>query len=520
MNAITEKEVVITEDAESESLIRAHIYHFLEVSLAHPGEDGFEYFIQKTTSYLFLLQYADLLDTAGELTTKGLVAANKFFELAGKISYQEMEAAHISLFSSNYPHLPCPPYGSLFTAADSDKRLEEMLAIKEFYQQNGIDIAETFDDLPDHLCVELEFMQVLCFREDEAAQKHDSELIFGLRATQREFLTRFLIPFINRLADIAAQSAPENPYSHLLEVARCFISYHHKELDKTKAQIDLEQQELIARLTEAETNYERLKLKQRISSDIEASRNVELDMLAVEQARREVEALKERLDWLKKASAATYNIIASRKSRAENKVAQINQGRANFAIKADRDGVVVYKTKWNGEKFQVGENVWSGQPILEIPELQTIRAEAFVPEVDIGKIKPEQRAEISIDAFPGKTYTGKVKKMDTLVRQKAWDIQNKVLSVEIELDQVDTSLMRPAMGIKTKIETGAIADCLFVPLKAVSTTDAGAQVKVRSSNGWNLQTVKLGAANASDIVILEGLKAGDRVASDFTKAKH
>jgi multidrug efflux pump subunit AcrA (membrane-fusion protein) len=292
-----------------------------------------------------------------------------------------------------------------------------------------------------------------------------------------------------------------------------------KELEKTKAQIDLERQELTAKLAEAEANYEKLKLKQRISSDIEASRNVELDMLAVEQARREVEALQERLEWHKKSSEATYNIIASRKTRAENKVAQINQGRANFQAKADRDGVVVYKTKWNGEKYQIGENVWSGQPILDIPDLNTIRAEAFVPEVDIGKIQLEQRVEITMDAFPGKSYTGKVKKMDTLVRQKSWDIQNKILSVEIELDQLDTGLMRPAMSIKSKIETGAIADCLFVPLKAVQTTPDGAQVKVRTASGWQTRTVKLGEANANDVVILEGLKAGDRVANDFAKVK-
>jgi multidrug efflux pump subunit AcrA (membrane-fusion protein) len=292
-----------------------------------------------------------------------------------------------------------------------------------------------------------------------------------------------------------------------------------KELEKTKAQIDLERQELTAKLAEAEANYEKLKLKQRISSDIEASRNVELDMLAVEQARREAEALQERLEWHKKSSEATYNIIASRKTRAENKVAQINQGRENFQAKADRDGVVVYKTKWNGEKYQIGENVWSGQPILDIPDLNTIRAEAFVPEVDIGKIQLEQRVEITMDAFPGKSYTCKVKQMDTLVRQKSWDIQNKILSVEIELDQLDTGLMRPAMSIKSKIETGAIADCLFVPLKAVQTTADGAQVKVRTAAGWQTRTVKLGEANANDVVILEGLKAGDRVASDFAKVK-
>jgi multidrug resistance efflux pump len=292
-----------------------------------------------------------------------------------------------------------------------------------------------------------------------------------------------------------------------------------KELEKTNAQIALERQELTAKLAEAENNFEKLKLKQRVSSDIEASRNIELDQLGVEQARREVEALKERIEWHKKSSAALQNIIASRKARAENKVAEINKGRANFQAKADRDGVAVYKTKWNGEKFQAGENVWSGQPIIEIPDLNTLRAEAFVPEVDIGKIRLGQRAEITIDAFPGKTYTGKVVKMDTLVRQKAWDIQNKTLSVEIQFDQLDTNLLRPAMGIKTRIETGALTNCLAVPLKAVRTTADGARVKVRTATGWREQTVKLGEANASEVVIVAGLNAGERVASDYAKVK-
>ena len=292
-----------------------------------------------------------------------------------------------------------------------------------------------------------------------------------------------------------------------------------KELEKTKAQIDLERQELTAKLAEAENNHEKLKLKQRVSSDIEVSRNVELDMLAVEQARREVEALKERLDWHKKSSEATYNIIASRKARAENKVTEINQGRNNFQSKADRDGVVVYKTKWNGDKFQVGENVWSGQPILDIPDLNTIRAEAFVPEVDLGKIKLGQPVELTIDAFPGKRFTGKLKQIERLVRQKAWDVQNKILPVEIELDQPDVSIMRPAMSLKAKIETGVLNDSLFVPLKAVRTTAEGSRVKLRTDTGWREQSVKLGESNAMDVVIVDGLRAGDRVASDFNKVK-
>jgi HlyD family secretion protein len=293
----------------------------------------------------------------------------------------------------------------------------------------------------------------------------------------------------------------------------------NKELEKTRTQIDLERQELLSRLASAENNYEKLKLKQTRELRIEALNKVEEDRLAFEQARREVEAIKERLDWHKKSSEAAYQIIVSKKSRAENKVNEIKKGMENFQAKTDRDGVVIYKTKWNGDKFRVGENVWMGQSILEIPDLNTIIAEAYVPEVDIGKIKMGQRAEVTIDAFPDKVYSGSVKSLGKLVRPKAWDIPNKILDIQIALDKLDTSIMRPAMSVKAKVETSSVENCLAVPLKAIRTTAEGSMVKVKTDQGWREHRVKLGESNGTEVVILEGLKAGDRIGADFAKAK-
>jgi len=293
----------------------------------------------------------------------------------------------------------------------------------------------------------------------------------------------------------------------------------NKELEKTRTQIDLERQELLSRLAAAENNYEKLKLKQTRDLGVEALNKVEDDRLAFEQAGREVAAIKERLEWHKKSSEATYQIIVSKKSRAENKVNEIKKGMENFQAKADRDGVVIYKTKWNGDKFRVGENVWMGQSILEIPDLNTIIAEAYVPEVDIGKIKTGQRAEVTIDAFPDKVYLGSVKSVGTLVRPKAWDIPNKILDIQIALDKLDISIMRPAMSVKAKVETSSVENCLAIPLKAVRTTAEGSMVKVKTDQGWREHRVKLGESNGTEVVILEGLKAGDRIGADFAKAK-
>lgn len=214
---------------------RGQLYHFLELALAHPGEGGHEYFSQLNTEQEFIKVYSEELQTEAVFAEKGVPAAKKFFTGLRGMSYEQAEGAYIALFTNNYPHLPCPPYGSLFTAIDSEKRLEEMLAIKEFYQKHGVDMADSFDDLPDHLCVELEFMQLLCFREREAADGGDLELVAGVRAAEGEFLDRYLLPFATRLAELAVASVPDNPYSDLLEASRCFLLAHRKQLDALPA---------------------------------------------------------------------------------------------------------------------------------------------------------------------------------------------------------------------------------------------------------------------------------------------
>lgn len=293
-----------------------------------------------------------------------------------------------------------------------------------------------------------------------------------------------------------------------------------KELEKTKVQTDLERQELSARLATAENNYEKLALKQKTNVTIDNSIDIKVDELKLAQAKREVDARRQQLDWHTKSSEANYQILATRKARAENRVNQITKGMENFQAVADRDGVAVYKTKWNGERYQVGETIWSGQPLMEIPDLRTIVAEAYVPEVDVGKVQIGQTVEVTIDALPGKSYGGRVSGIGKLVRAKAWDIQNKILEVEVELDNLDTAIMRPGMSIKAKVVTATIDESIAVPIKAIRTTAEGSLVKLKTDAGsWQERKVNLGDSNGKEVIILDGLVPGQRIAADFSKAQ-
>ncbi len=219
--------------AESEALERAQIYQFFEMSLAHPWEYGFAFFRREAIIQAFVTQFADLVSSDDEAGNKGLIAADKFVSLIRGMSFQEMESAHTTLFRRNSGRLPCSPCGSPVSPADCENWLEEMNAVKSFLTRQGMNIAETADDLPDYLCIELKFMRSQCLSEHDAAKDNHVDLNARLRAVEAEFLGRYLTPFASGLADTAIQSDPTNPYSHLLDVVRHFVSHHYMEIEPT-----------------------------------------------------------------------------------------------------------------------------------------------------------------------------------------------------------------------------------------------------------------------------------------------
>ncbi len=214
-----------TNPAES----RTRLYRFLEAALAHPGEDGIACFKRHATE-ASIDAALRRLDPAPDAETGAPAHARAFFAGLRTRRYAEIEADYIRLFSIGATRVPCPPYGSLYTAKDDNARLGEILAIKSAYGENGVAIAPNFDDLPDHLCVELEFLMLLSARESEAQARGESALAERLRAGQAGFLDRFALPLLSGMAAAADRAAADHPYCHLLKCAEAVASRHRETL--------------------------------------------------------------------------------------------------------------------------------------------------------------------------------------------------------------------------------------------------------------------------------------------------
>jgi multidrug resistance efflux pump len=180
-------------------------------------------------------------------------------------------------------------------------------------------------------------------------------------------------------------------------------------------------------------------------------------------------------------------------------------------VKAPRDGIVVMVQGWEGEKKKVGDTAWRGQPIMEIPNLQKMRARGDVDEAEAGRLEIGQRVSLRLDAQPDLELRGKIELVAEGVRRESPTVPLKVLPVEIVLDNVDPALMKPGMRFRGTVEYERAADSLVVPLDAVLDSPAGPVVQKRGAWGMSTVRVELGRRNREKVEVIKGLDAGDRV---------
>ncbi len=84
--------------------------------------------------------------------------------------------------------------------------------------------------------------------------------------------------------------------------------------------------------------------------------------------------------------------------------------------RAPHDGVLVLQRNWRGELAKVGDQLWPGQTVAEIPLLDAMEAEVFVLEVDGSGLAEKQPAEVVIEARPETVYRGKIRLVDKLAQ--------------------------------------------------------------------------------------------------------
>ncbi len=218
-------------------------------------------------------------------------------------------------------------------------------------------------------------------------------------------------------------------------------------------------------------------------------------------------------------SRSKTELIGVESAKAQLAIKNAKTALSDMEIRAPHDGLFVLQRNWKGETLRVGDQLWPGQKVAEIPLLETMEAEVFVLEVDGSGLLPDQLAEITIEAHPDTVYKGKIKLVDKLAKPRVYKVPVQYFAVVVALETTDNVVMKPGARVDARLVLDE-TDALIVPRQAIGNKDGKSFVYRRSPKGaFEQVVVELGAATSGRVVVKSGLAAGDVIAMrDPTKS--
>jgi HlyD family secretion protein len=151
-----------------------------------------------------------------------------------------------------------------------------------------------------------------------------------------------------------------------------------------------------------------------------------------------------------------------------------------------------------------------GATSASIAELSSgLEVEAKVPEANIAGIKQGQSVEVRSDSYPDQVFKGQVQSIAPRAVK-----ENSITSFRVKV-KLETGLeqLKAGMNVKLAFIAEPIQNALVVPLSAVVTQKDGQRGiwLLDANREIRFQLIRLGSENGSQVQILEGLKAGDRI---------
>ena len=246
-------------------------------------------------------------------------------------------------------------------------------------------------------------------------------------------------------------------------------------------------------------------------SQFEPPATIQKAEIDLEKAKRALKQAQENYQIKKEQNVAKMQQVAAELRKDRNELEGLMALSQEFTIIAPEDGMLIYNKSWYGKPVKAGSQIGAWDPVVAtLPDLSKMISKTYINEVDIRKVKSGQDVEIGFDAFPDKKLKGKVIRVANVGEQRP-NSDAKVFEVEIEVFGSDP-LLKPGMTTSNKIITQTIEDGLFIPLECLhSEFDSITYVYKKDGIKTIKQEVMIGDANSENVLIISGLKEGDRV---------
>ncbi|UTP72488.1 efflux RND transporter periplasmic adaptor subunit [Alteromonas sp. LMIT006] len=222
------------------------------------------------------------------------------------------------------------------------------------------------------------------------------------------------------------------------------------------------------------------------------------------------------LDW--KASsvdeqhASEQSVLDIRKSGHAKKLKQHQMALNQLEVRAPSDGLILYMKDRRGEKPAVGNTVFPGSPIAQIPDLSNLQVSLYVLANEAIELDKGNQIEFRLDAFPEKTFTGQILEVAKFPSEIQRGDPTKYFALSANIDQQDALELQPGRKLTAKITVETGRTTLTVPLQSVIYENEQSYVYVQDGNDFSRQVVTTGRKNLHFIEILEGIEPGTKIA--------
>jgi RND family efflux transporter MFP subunit len=236
-----------------------------------------------------------------------------------------------------------------------------------------------------------------------------------------------------------------------------------------------------------EADFGRIKnlLEQRVVSQAE-----------YDQRRAQADATRNQYATARNAAQQQYRLLEASRARAS----LARKALADTVVRAPFAGLVVER------KVSVGDFVTRGTKVVTVVRVNPLRVELTVPEQSIGLIQTGQPVRLTVDAYPGRTFEGRVRFVAPSLR-----VDQRAMVVEALVDN-DDGVLKPGMFAAAQVELAATDASLVVPTVAVQAAAGVSHVFVVRGDRVEQRMVTPGMVVGDLTEIVTGLNAGDTVA--------
>lgn len=170
-----------------------------------------------------------------------------------------------------------------------------------------------------------------------------------------------------------------------------------------------------------------------------------------------------------------------------------------------------------GEPLKAGQTVSQGLSsqmiIVTVADEKELEIRLLVDETDIGSVKEGQKVQFTVDAYPDKTYTGRVSSISKGTKGSVDTTSTTVVyyTVKVAVDTNDMDGLLPMMTARATIIGDEVDQALLVPLTAIRTDAKGSFVYVIENGKPTARYITTGITGDTEVEVKKGLHEGDQI---------